>query len=60
MAGRLGNERVTVENLQVIDIRADQDLMFIRGAIPGANGGTVIIRKHGGGITRAAAGAANG
>jgi large subunit ribosomal protein L3 len=60
MAGRLGNERVTVENLQVVDIRADQDLIFIRGAIPGANGGTVIIRKHRGGTTRAAAGAANG
>lgn len=60
MAGRLGNERVTVENLQVIDVRADQDLIFIRGAIPGANGGTVIIRKHRGSPARAAAGAANG
>ena len=60
MAGRLGNERVTVENLHVIEVRADQDLILIRGAIPGANGGTVIIRKHRGGTTPAAAGAANG
>jgi large subunit ribosomal protein L3 len=60
MAGRLGNERVTVEKLQVVEIRTDQDLIFIRGAIPGATGGTVIIRKRRGGAARAAAGAANG
>jgi large subunit ribosomal protein L3 len=61
MAGRLGNERVTVGNLQVVEVRGDQDLIFIRGAIPGARGATVIIRKHRGGGTRAAgAGAANG
>jgi len=46
MAGRLGNERVTVPNLQVVAVRADQDLLLVRGAIPGANGGTVIIRKR--------------
>ena len=59
MAGRLGNERVTVENLQVVEIRAEEDLIFIRGAIPGATGGTVIIRKRRRGNARAA-GAANG
>jgi large subunit ribosomal protein L3 len=46
MAGRLGNERVTVPNLQVVEVRADQDLLLVRGAIPGACGGTVIIWKR--------------
>jgi large subunit ribosomal protein L3 len=61
MAGRLGNERVTVENLRVIEVRSDQDLLFVRGAIPGACGGMVVIHKHHGSPRRAAgAGAANG
>ena len=61
MAGRLGNARVTIENLQVVDVRADQDLLFIRGAIPGAYGTTVIVRKRQVSRRRAAgAGAANG
>ncbi len=46
MAGRLGNDRVTVSNLEVVDVRADQDLLFLRGAVPGARGGTIVIRKH--------------
>ena len=46
MAGRLGNVRVTVPNLQVVEVRANEDLLLVRGAIPGANGGTVIIRKR--------------
>jgi large subunit ribosomal protein L3 len=46
MAGRLGNVRVTVPNLQVVEIRADQNLLFIRGAVPGARGGTIIIKKR--------------
>lgn len=46
MSGRMGNERVTVANLQVVEVRADQDLIFLRGAIPGSKGGTIVIRKH--------------
>jgi large subunit ribosomal protein L3 len=56
MSGRLGNERVTITNLRVVEVRADQDLIFLRGAVPGATGATVVISKRGG----AAAGAANG
>ena len=55
MAGRMGNERVTVANLQVVEVRADQDLIFLRGAIPGARGGTIVIRKHAGAKTGAKA-----
>lgn len=45
MPGRMGNERVTVQNLKVVDIRPDQNLILIKGAVPGANNGTVIIQK---------------
>ncbi len=54
MAGRLGNARVTVANLQVVQVRAEDDLLFVRGAVPGARGGTVLIRLHKGGKPAAA------
>jgi large subunit ribosomal protein L3 len=44
----MGNENVTVASLQVVEVRADQDLIFLRGAVPGARGGTLVIRKHAG------------
>jgi large subunit ribosomal protein L3 len=59
MAGRLGNEKVTVSNLQVIEVRAEQDLLLVRGAVPGARGGTLLIRKRGGTAERRAAGSAS-
>jgi large subunit ribosomal protein L3 len=45
MAGQYGNERVTVQNLEVIEVRPDDNLLLVRGAIPGANGGTVMITR---------------
>lgn len=45
MAGQYGNTRVTVTHLRVVDVRAEENLLFIRGAIPGAPGGVVVIRK---------------
>ena len=44
MAGHLGAERVTVQNLQVVTIDAENNLIAIKGAVPGPNGGTVTIR----------------
>jgi large subunit ribosomal protein L3 len=44
MAGRMGGERRTIENLQVVRIDADRNLLLIRGAVPGAPGGQVIVR----------------
>ena len=44
MAGHLGNEKVTVQNLQVVKVDAENNLIAIMGAIPGPNGGTVIIK----------------
>mgnify|MGYP002623312997 CR=1 FL=1 len=43
MAGQYGNERVTMQNLEVVEVRAEDNLLFIRGAIPGANGGLVTV-----------------
>ncbi|MDP2604284.1 MAG: 50S ribosomal protein L3 [Deltaproteobacteria bacterium] len=44
MAGHWGDERVSIQNLEVVDIRAEQDLMLIKGAVPGAKQGVVIVR----------------
>lgn len=55
MSGRMGNERVTVANLEVVEVRAEQDLIFLRGAVPGGRGGTIVIRKHVGGKAKPAA-----
>ena len=45
MAGRYGNARCTARNLKVVSVDAENDLLVIRGAVPGPNGGYVIIRE---------------
>ena len=49
MAGHMGNERVTVQNLQVIRVDPERNLVALRGAIPGPAGGVILIRKRQGG-----------
>jgi large subunit ribosomal protein L3 len=44
MAGRMGNARVTVQNLTVQAIDAEKGLLLIKGAIPGPNGGVVLVK----------------
>ena len=44
MSGHLGAERVTVQNLVVAKVDAENNLIAIKGAVPGPNGGTVLIR----------------
>ena len=44
MAGQMGNKRVTVQGLEVISVDAEKGLLVIKGAIPGATGGDVIVR----------------
>jgi large subunit ribosomal protein L3 len=44
MAGHMGDVRVTTQNLQVVRADADQGLILIRGAVPGAKGGWLIVR----------------
>ena len=44
MPGQMGNKRVTVQGLEVISVDVEKGLLVIKGAIPGANGGDVIVR----------------
>ena len=45
MAGRMGGERVTVRNLVVFEADKDNNILVVKGAVPGPNGGDVLIRK---------------
>jgi large subunit ribosomal protein L3 len=45
MAGRMGNERVTSQNLEVVVIDADRNLLAVRGSVPGAKGGIVMVKR---------------
>ena len=45
MAGQMGNTRVTIENLEVLKVMAEEGLLVVKGAVPGHKGATVIVRK---------------
>ncbi|MFP4475890.1 MAG: 50S ribosomal protein L3 [Desulfatibacillaceae bacterium] len=45
MAGHYGNERQTVRNMQIVDIRPELNAILVRGAVPGARSGVVEIKK---------------
>ena len=45
MAGQMGNQRVTIENLEVLKVMPEEGLLVVKGAVPGHKGSTVIIRK---------------
>jgi large subunit ribosomal protein L3 len=45
MAGHWGNEQISVQNLEVVDIRPEADLILIKGAVPGAKQGIVVVRQ---------------
>ena len=45
MAGRAGGERVTVQSLELVRVDPERNLLLIKGAVPGANGGVVIVRS---------------
>ena len=47
MPGRMGNEQVTVKNLEIVKIDAENNLLFVKGAIPGAINGFIIIKGQG-------------
>ena len=44
MAGRMGNARVTVQNLTIHAVDVEHELLLVKGAIPGPKGSTVVIR----------------
>jgi large subunit ribosomal protein L3 len=47
MAGHMGMDRVTVQNLRVVRIDQENNLLFVRGAVPGPNGAYVMVEKSG-------------
>jgi len=47
MAGHMGNSRVTVRNLSIAKIDQENNLMYLRGAVPGPNGGYLVIERSG-------------
>jgi large subunit ribosomal protein L3 len=46
MAGHMGNERVTLKKLQVVQSDPERNLLVVKGSVPGANGGLLMIKKH--------------
>ena len=44
MAGRMGNERVTVQSLEIARVDVERNLLLVKGAVPGSNGSLVVVR----------------
>lgn len=44
MAGQMGNERVTVQSLDVVRVDTERNLLLVKGAVPGATGGNLIVK----------------
>ena len=44
LAGHMGCEKVTVQNLDVVKVMADKNLILVKGAVPGAKGGILILK----------------
>ena len=47
MSGHMGNERVTVKNLEIVQIDQDRNLLVVKGGVPGAPNGLLVIRRKG-------------
>jgi large subunit ribosomal protein L3 len=45
MGGQMGSDRVTVRNLEVIDVDTEDNVLVVKGAVPGPNGGYVVVRR---------------
>jgi large subunit ribosomal protein L3 len=45
MAGHMGTQRVTVRNLEVVQVDAEDNVLMVKGAVPGPNGGYVLVRR---------------
>jgi len=46
LPGHMGDERVTIKNVEIFDVRKEQNLMLVIGAVPGSNGGYVIVKSE--------------
>jgi large subunit ribosomal protein L3 len=45
MGGHMGDARVTVRNLEVIDVDTEDNVLIVKGAVPGPNGAYVMVRR---------------
>jgi large subunit ribosomal protein L3 len=45
MAGHWGNERISIQNLEIVAVQPDENLLLVKGAVPGAKRGVVIVRR---------------
>jgi large subunit ribosomal protein L3 len=45
MGGHMGNEQVTVRNLEIIEVDTEDNVLVVKGAVPGPNGGYVVVRR---------------
>lgn len=45
MPGQMGAKRVTTQNLRIVQVRPEENLIFVRGSVPGPNGGIVVVRE---------------
>jgi len=45
MSGHMGTQQVTVRNLEVVDVVAEDNVLVVKGAVPGPNGGYVLVRR---------------
>ncbi len=45
MGGHMGNDRVTVRNLEIIEVDTEDNVLVVKGAVPGPNGGYVVVRR---------------
>ena len=45
MPGQMGSTNITVQNLKVVQVRPDENLVLVKGAVPGANGSTIVLRE---------------
>jgi large subunit ribosomal protein L3 len=44
MSGQMGNAQVTTQNLEIVRVDAERNLLLIKGAVPGAPGGDIVVR----------------
>lgn len=45
MGGHMGNEQVTVRNLEIVEVDTEDNVLVVKGAVPGPNGGYVVVRR---------------
>ena len=45
MGGQMGTDRVTVRNLEIVEVDTEDNVLLVKGAVPGPNGGYVVVRR---------------